>query len=63
MRQQMITPLASAGARAVGLAYIAYKGSATIVRTYERTVVPGLLQTEEYARTLQQSQVDGRLLL
>jgi hypothetical protein len=67
LRQQTTMPLASAGARAVGLAYIAYKGAVTIVRTYERTVVPGLLQTEEYGRTLlqslQQSQVDERLLL
>ncbi|MFJ9543002.1 Scr1 family TA system antitoxin-like transcriptional regulator [Streptomyces sp. NPDC101225] len=36
-------------------AYIAYEESATIVRNYERNVVPGLLQTEEYARALLQS--------
>ncbi|MFI6655154.1 Scr1 family TA system antitoxin-like transcriptional regulator [Streptomyces sp. NPDC050523] len=35
--------------------YIAYEESATIVRNYERNVVPGLLQTEEYARALLQS--------
>ncbi|MEV0936423.1 helix-turn-helix domain-containing protein [Streptomyces phaeochromogenes] len=35
-------------------AYIAYEESATIVRNYERNVVPGLLQTENYARALLQ---------
>lgn len=36
-------------------AYLTYEESATIVRNYERNVVPGLLQTEEYARALLQS--------
>ncbi|MFD4599371.1 helix-turn-helix domain-containing protein [Streptomyces sp. NPDC058464] len=43
-------------------AYIAYEESATIVRNYERNVVPGLLQTEEYARALfkaLQEEADG----
>ncbi|MER7929703.1 helix-turn-helix transcriptional regulator [Streptomyces sp. NPDC096057] len=33
-------------------AYIAYEESASIVRNYERNVMPGLLQTEEYAMAL-----------
>ncbi|MGW3124410.1 helix-turn-helix domain-containing protein [Streptomyces sp. NPDC001107] len=35
-------------------AYIAYEESATIVRAFERNVMPGLVQTEEYARSLLQ---------
>ncbi|WP_439812078.1 helix-turn-helix domain-containing protein [Streptomyces sp. P9-2] len=33
-------------------AYISYEESASIVRNFERNVVPGLLQTEEYARAI-----------
>ncbi|MGW6016069.1 helix-turn-helix domain-containing protein [Streptomyces sp. NPDC055210] len=33
-------------------AYVAYEESASIVRNFERNVIPGLLQTEEYARSL-----------
>ncbi|MFI2352616.1 helix-turn-helix domain-containing protein [Streptomyces sp. NPDC019443] len=33
-------------------AYLAYEGSASIVRNYERNVTPGLLQTEAYTRAL-----------
>jgi hypothetical protein len=32
--------------------YIEYETSATIIRTYETLVVPGLLQTEEYATAI-----------
>ncbi|GHE77158.1 transcriptional regulator [Streptomyces longispororuber] len=33
-------------------AYLAYEGSASIVRAFERNVMPGLLQTEAYMRAL-----------
>ncbi|WP_158239637.1 helix-turn-helix domain-containing protein [Streptomyces carminius] len=33
-------------------AYLAYEESASIVRNFARNVIPGLMQTEEYARTL-----------
>ncbi len=33
-------------------AYVSYEESASIVRNFERNVVPGLLQTEEYARAI-----------
>lgn len=36
-------------------AYLAYEESASIVRTFARNVLPGLLQTEEYARSLFES--------
>ncbi|MFJ9998215.1 helix-turn-helix domain-containing protein [Streptomyces werraensis] len=39
-------------------AYIAYEESAVVVRAFERNVMPGLLQTEEYARSLLQA-IDG----
>jgi transcriptional regulator with XRE-family HTH domain len=41
-------------------AYVAYEESAAIVRNFERNAVPGLLQTEEYARTLLQKLLPGR---
>lgn len=34
------------------LTYLGYESSSTLVRTYELTVVPGLLQIEEYARAV-----------
>ncbi|MEE1761799.1 MULTISPECIES: helix-turn-helix domain-containing protein [unclassified Streptomyces] len=40
-------------------AYISYEESASIVRNYERNVVPGLLQTEEYARSIQKEVWSG----
>ncbi|MDT6981924.1 helix-turn-helix domain-containing protein [Streptomyces lusitanus] len=39
-------------------AYIAYEESAVVVRAFERNVMPGLLQTEEYARSILQA-IDG----
>ncbi|MET9889479.1 Scr1 family TA system antitoxin-like transcriptional regulator [Streptomyces sp. NPDC006465] len=39
--------------------FLAYEESASIVRAYERDVVPGLLQTEEYARALLQGIAEG----
>lgn len=33
-------------------AYVSYEESASIVRNFERNVVPGILQTEEYARAI-----------
>ncbi|WP_458246985.1 helix-turn-helix domain-containing protein [Streptomyces sp. MAI_2237] len=36
-------------------AYIAYEESARIVRAFERNAMPGLMQTEEYARALLQT--------
>lgn len=43
-------------------AYVAYEESASIVRNFERNVVPGLLQTEQYARSLyKESQKEGYL--
>ncbi len=41
-------------------AYIAYEESATIVRAFERNVMPGLVQTEEYARSLLQTIEEDR---
>ncbi|GGM04400.1 transcriptional regulator [Streptomyces fumigatiscleroticus] len=41
-------------------AYVAYEESAAIVRNYERNVMPGLLQTEEYATALLQKLQPGR---
>jgi transcriptional regulator with XRE-family HTH domain len=32
--------------------YLAYEASASVIRQYEPVVIPGLLQTEEYARAL-----------
>ncbi len=34
--------------------YVGLEGAATTVRNFELAVVPGLLQTEEYARTVDQ---------
>lgn len=34
------------------LAFLGYESSASIIRSYEPQVVPGLLQTEEYARAI-----------
>ena len=34
--------------------YIEYETSASIIRSYEEIVVPGLLQTEEYATSITQ---------
>lgn len=34
------------------LAYLGYESSASIIRNFEPVLIPGLLQTEEYARTL-----------
>ncbi|MFG2351521.1 helix-turn-helix domain-containing protein [Streptomyces phaeochromogenes] len=39
-------------------AYIAYEESARIVRAFERNVMPGLVQTEEYARALMRNLPD-----
>lgn len=43
--------------------WVDYEQTATVLRSYELSVVPGLLQTEEYARALLQStgDVDSRV--
>ena len=41
-------------------AYVGFESAAQLIRSYEAQCVPGLLQTEEYARSMIQAASAGR---